>query len=502
MSTEQIVKEYNAIPTLRMFHEALADFRCAVGPVGSGKTSAASWEVGYYLPFWLYETYGIQKTRWAVVRNTYIELRDTTKKTVFDWFPFGIEHKQENTYLLKYPDQGIESELLFRACDNPNHVKKFKSLDITGYWQDESIEIAEQIKRMLKNRIGRYPKFEDWVTAMLTKQEWKEYTRESLTRLMQENPDQFHTRFGIETTNPPDVEHPTYYQFKWHSPPPGPMPTKEPLAKHYGFWQPPEENNDNLRPGYYDDLRNDYRDNPDWIEMYIEGKPGIQIRGKLVYNNFKRNLHVLEDEPLLYDGLPLLVGWDHSGNMPAAVVVQVVGPLQVQILAEYYTEKMGIVDFGHYVNQEMNMMFPGHKEVHHWGDPAGAAKFSKKEGGFTSNSQLIKDNCGIDIQSSEQNFQARIESVDQMLARHNGILIDFRCIRLINGFLGGYCYPENRSIVGEFLPNVLKNKYSHPQDALQYVMVKLFKPQKRPDLVPGYKRQNTEKYDPLKFGLS
>lgn len=500
MSTEDIVKEYHAIPTLKSFHETLIDFRCVVGPVGSGKTSAASWEVGYYLPQWLYEEYGITKTRWVVVRNTYIELRDTTKKTVYDWFPFGEEHKQENTYVLKYPDTKIEAELLFRACDNPDHVKKFKSLDVTGYWLDESIEIAEQIKRMLKNRIGRYPKFEEWVAAMLQKPKWSNHTKESLVKEMQANPDKFYTRFGIETTNPPDVEHPTYYQFKWAVPPPGPLPTKKPLPKHYGFWQPPEENNDHLRPGYYEDLRNDYRDNPDWIEMYIDGKPGVQVKGKLVYNNFNRKLHVSE-EPMIYTGLPLWVGWDHSGNTPAAIVVQVPGPMQAQVMAEYYTDKMGIVDFGHYVNQQMNMMFPGCPEVIHWGDPAGAAKYSKREGGFTSNAQLLKENCEIEVQSSEQNFTARVESVDQMLARNGGILIDCRCIRLINGFLGGYCYPENKSLVGEYLPNVLKNKYSHPHDALQYIMVKLFKPVKRPDTVVGHERDKHEEYDPLTFGL-
>jgi hypothetical protein len=53
--------------------------------------------------------------------------------------------------------------------------------------------------------------------------------------------------------------------------------------------------------------------------------------------------------------------------------------------------------------------------------------------------------------------------------------------RTLNGFLGGYCYPPNASMMGEFLPNVLKNKYSHVHDALQYLMVRVFKPDLRPD---------------------
>lgn len=469
---EERVEElrYDPIPTLEKFHRSAADFRCVVGPVGSGKTSAAAWEIGYYLPFYLYEKYGLKHTKWCVIRNTYPELRDTTQRTFFDWFPFGEYKKQENTYTIRYPDQGITVEILFRACDNPAHVKKFKSLDLTGYWIDESIEVADVIKRMLKNRVGRFPK---------------------------KSP----VRYGIETTNPPDVEHSTYWQFAWITPPPGPVPAKEPLKNHIGFWQPPGENDANLRPGYYDDLRDDYRENPEWIEMYIEGRPGILVKGKLVYNNFRRSLHVAE-EPLIYAGGPLYVGWDNSGNSPAAVVVQVPTANRVQVMAEYYTDSLGIVDFTNYVLQQMNTMFPGHTEVKHFGDPAGENRFSKRDGGFTSNQQLQYDVCGITIDPGEQNFRTRVESVDQMLARVDGFLIDPRCIRLINGFLGGYCYPESTSVIGEYQDNVIKNKYSHPHDALQYVMTKLFKPVQRPDTHIGRKRRSRDDYHPLRDGLT
>jgi hypothetical protein len=466
---------YEPIPTLKLFHESPGQIRCVVGPVGSGKTSAATWEVCYLKPELLWRVYGIKKTRWCIVRNTFVELIDTTMVTVFDWFSFGQgSGPNSRNYTLRYPE-GFEVEILFRSCDRPEDVKKFKSLEITGYWIDESIEVADEIKRMLKNRIGRYPK-------------------------------RCPVRYGIETTNPPDVEHSTYWQFDWQIPPPGPIPPKPPLKNHYGFWQPPHENDANLRPGYYADMMEDYRESPDWISMYIEGKPGMMIQGKLVYNNFKRDYHVAK-EPLLWSGGPLYVGWDASGNTPAAVVMQIPGPNQAHILAEFYSESMGIVDFGKHVIKELNIRFPNHTEVIHWGDPAGEAKYSKREGGFTSNHQLLQENCHISVLSSEQNLKARIESVDQMLARINGVLIDPRCIRLINGFVGGYCYPENKSIVGEYLDNIIKNKYSHVHDALQYVMVKIFKPLQRPDAIPTRLKEDYdsaelfEQHDTLHWGL-
>jgi len=462
--------DYEAIPTLEAFHKSTAPFKCVVGPVGSGKTSAAAWEICYYIPYYLAKKYGITKTRWVVVRNSYRELTDTTERTLLEWFPHGEYKKADKEYFIRGGDEDEnlhwEVEILFRSCDSAQDMKKFKSLDLTGYWIDESIEVADEIKRMLKNRIGRFPK-------------------------------RCPVRYGIETTNPPDVEHPTYYQFAWIEPPPGPVSSKEPLEGHIGFWQPPYENAPNLREGYYDDLRKDYRDNPDWIEMYVEGKPGMLVQGKQVYANFNRRIHVAE-EPLLYSGLPLYVGWDNSGNSPAAIVVQIPTAQQVQVLAEFHTENLGIVDFTNEVNQAMVRMFPGCQEVVHYGDPAGENKYSKASGGFTSNKDLQYEQCGIVVQPSEQNFRARVESVDQQLARINGILIDPRCTRLINGFLGGYHYPENKSIVGEYLPTVVKNKYSHVHDALQYVMVKLFKPIHRPETeIDIYRNvRNDLEYDP------
>jgi len=470
MEGENPVNNYTPLPTLNLFHRSNAQIRCIVGPVGSGKTSAAAWEICYYLPDILFREFGITKTRWVVVRNTYIELKDTTQRTLFEWFPWGEHRVQPNEYTLVYPD--YEVEILFRSCDRPGDMKKFKSLEITGYWIDESIEVDEGIKRMLKNRIGRFPR-------------------------------KCPVRFGVETTNPPDVDVPTYWQFRWNVIPPGPKPEQEPLENHAGFWQPPGENEKNLPLDYYDQLRLDYRDYPDWVSMYIDSKPGIIVQGKPVLNNFKREYHEAK-EPLVWTGGLLYVGWDHSGNCPAAVVLQVPSPRRVQVLREYYSDKLGIVDFGNEVINKINMDFPN-AQLEHWGDPAGEARYSKKEGGFTSNAELLRQECDIDVRPSEQNLKVRVEAIEQPLARINGLLFDPSCRLLINGGIGGYCYPENKSIMGEFLPNILKNKYSHVWDALEYIMAHLFKPIKRQDLTDPLiklrQQQRDRNYDPLTFRM-
>ena len=147
--------KYEPLPTLRLFHESDAPIRCLVGPVGSGKTTAAAMELFYYLPLFLKEEYGIKKSRWVILRNSYRELTDTTQKTVFDWFPWGKFYASDQRFELRFPKEGIEVEALFRSCDRPDDIKKFKSLELTGYWIDESIEVSEQVKMMPKNRMTR-----------------------------------------------------------------------------------------------------------------------------------------------------------------------------------------------------------------------------------------------------------------------------------------------------------------------------------------------------------
>lgn len=428
---------YRALPTLKRFHESGDQFRCVVGPVGSGKTTAAAWEVCYYLPQFMFEIHKIKRTKWVIVRNSYPELRDTTQRTVFDWFDWGKHKVQANEYLLRYPN-GMELEILFRSCDRPDDIKKFKSLEVTGYWIDESIEVAEEVKLMLKNRVGRYPR-------------------------------KCPVRWGIETTNPPDVEHPTYSTFKWDTPPPGPVPEGEPLDNHAGFWQPPRENDANLRPGYYDELRIDYSHNPDWVDTYIDGKPGIIVSGSAVFKNFKRDVHVAK-ESLVWPGGALYRGWDNSGNWPSCVVVSVPTAQQMQVLAEFHGDKMGIVDFTRYVVQECNTRYPN-ATYEDWADPAGENKFSRRTGGFTSNAELMRD-FGVEVQPSEQNWTARKESVEQQLKIIDGLLIDSKCVRLINGFMGGYNYAEIGKS-GSFRDKPTKNRWSHVHDSLQYVLVKL-----------------------------
>ena len=89
---EDIVYDYGDVPTVKAFSEARAPIRGLMGPFGSGKSSGCVME----LIKWgarqnVYD--GKRRARFAVVRNTYQQLRDTTIKTFLEWIPnqvFGV----------------------------------------------------------------------------------------------------------------------------------------------------------------------------------------------------------------------------------------------------------------------------------------------------------------------------------------------------------------------------------------------------------------------------
>ena len=52
--------QYGLVPTIQKFHECPAQIRGVVGPVGSGKTTGAAWDVCYYLPEFCHRVHGMK----------------------------------------------------------------------------------------------------------------------------------------------------------------------------------------------------------------------------------------------------------------------------------------------------------------------------------------------------------------------------------------------------------------------------------------------------------
>ena len=473
--------------TMAAFHRHDGQFRCIVGAVGSGKTTAALWEICFFLPRHMALTYNIQHTKFAVVRKTYERLMDTDWYEINHWFPNNVWHAQRRIMEIHFPKSKgcpypLFVELYFRSLDQDDSMDKLRSLNLTGAWVDEAWEVKQGPKELLITRLGRWPR-------TFTDHNGVDHMGSPV-------------RYMVETSNPMPVNHIMYYKYKWLGTkidpktgeleirrPPGPVPKQKPAKGFVGWWQVPGENEKNLRPGYYEDLKASFPESPEMVAMLVSGKPGYKPEGKGVYRNYDiENRSHEANAPIIWkqdtnqytgemSGVPLYAGWDNNGhNNLACIVGQVVGPFKLQILREYTDERMNIIDYTNWVLQDLEQNFPGFTCTHYC-DPAAFSKYSAKEGGLTSNAQLAQQMCGIKLIPSVQALDVRINCVDQMLKMRDGLLIDPSCTGLINGFHGGYVYEENpRMGISAFKEDPKKNPFSHIHDALQYLVVPVFFP--------------------------
>ena len=155
-------------PTVYAFQRDYKFITAIVGPFGSGKSAGCLFKIIHLANKQEPWADGVRRVRWAVVRNTYTQLKDTTIKTVLDWFPpslFGKYNKTEHNYTitgLRAADGGeMEIELLFRALDRPDQLGNLLSLEITGAWESEFREIPKEIHEAIQGRVGRYPAIKD-----------------------------------------------------------------------------------------------------------------------------------------------------------------------------------------------------------------------------------------------------------------------------------------------------------------------------------------------------
>jgi len=234
--------QYNAPATVGRFLQSTAFVRCCVGPVGSGKSSGCVVEILRRAVEQAPSEDGIRRTRFAIIRNTYSQLRDTTRKTFEQWVPdaLGEWKEQQFAFHIDFPHPDgtrVQSEVLFRALDRPEDVKKLLSLELTGAYINEAREIPKHILDVLETRVGRYP------------------------AKMQGGP----TWFGIWLdTNPWHTGHWGYKLFSKTKPP------GYELYEQPGGRSPEAENVENLPPGYYDRLC--HGKDSEWVRSYVDGQ--------------------------------------------------------------------------------------------------------------------------------------------------------------------------------------------------------------------------------------
>ncbi|OPY84594.1 MAG: Terminase-like family protein [Syntrophorhabdus sp. PtaU1.Bin153] len=425
-----VTYDYTHVPTIRRFAHCKARHRVLIGPFGSGKSVGCLMEIirlaHEQAPS---PSDGIRRTRWAIIRNTYRQLEDTTMKTVFDWFPpeqYGVHRVADHDYIVtEFP--GVRIELCFRALDRPDHVKNLLSLEITGAWINEAREVPRAIWEGVDGRIGRYPSRRNG----------------GCTRLC-----------IIMDTNPPDEDNWLYKLVEKEK------PHNLERFRQPGGRSPQAENIPNLPERYYEDLA--IGKTPEYIRVYIDGEYGFTLEGTPVYqSSFSDDFHVAKRiiEPIRT--LNVIAGFDFYRH-PACILSQLTYRGQWRVLDEFYEANMGVERFmKQRVEPVLIQKYRG-MGVFGFGDPTGRVKDSTDE----RNAYDVLKKFGLRaIKPAWTNaVMTRIGAVESFLLRMVGpgepaFLLSPNCIMLRKGFNGGYQYKDG-------VPR--KNDYSNPHDGLQY----------------------------------
>lgn len=238
--------EYIAPLTVKRCLESDAFIRGVVGPIGSGKSSGCVVEGLRRSLRQKPGPDGVRRCRGVVVRNTYRELSDTTRRTFEQWWPQAQGKWDETDFSFSIKTKSIDWEVLFRALDRPADVKKVLSLELTWAYINEAREVPKEIFDGLQGRVGRYPS------------------------RAQGGP----TWFGLWfDSNPWHVGHWMHQLFKKEQP------------EGFELYEQPSglgvlaENVENLPQGYYKRLC--AGKDSDWVKCYVEGQYPSQDVGSV-----------------------------------------------------------------------------------------------------------------------------------------------------------------------------------------------------------------------------
>ena len=444
---------YAAPPTCARFMKSDSFGRLIAGPVGSGKTTACIFEILRRACEQMPAPDGLRYTRFAIVRQTLKQLRDTVLKDVTTWLKELAEFKvSENTIYVQFGD--VRSEWLLIPLEDAEDQRRLLSMQLTGAWMSECIEMDVGIVSPLAGRCGRYP------SAAHGGCSWHGI---------------------IADTNMPSVGSP------WHRFMTQVAPDWEIFIQPSGMSDDAEnlewltQTPETLKLPVDDERRRAQgrkyyerfvrSNSPDWCRRYVYAEFGDDPSGTAVFReSFKQSFHVV-DELMPVASYPLLVGLDF-GRDPCAVICQPDHKGRLLVLEEIIAEDIGLeLQLQRAIKPAlMNERYLG-KAIAIVGDPAGRQRSTMYE---ETSFDLVK-RAGFSAYPAPTNdIGKRINAVESwLLGQRDGgpaLLIDgSRCPTLVRGLNGGYRYGKTRGGARKAVPD--KNEYSHVLDAFQYACV-------------------------------
>jgi hypothetical protein len=470
-----------------------------MGPVGSAKTTKC---VGKMIKSATWQNRGpdgIYRAKWAVVRDTYPQLKKTVLATWHRWFPKKLgewngeapfEHTLSFLIFIGVHRLEIELTVIFSAIGENKAEDVMRGWEVTGIWLNEGDLVAYEVFAFAITRVGRYP------TSGQGGCQW---------------------RGVMLDMNAPDIENWTYGVFVEKDlglTPEAEAKFRAVLGEMFGvgFYVQPggfdtdakgkriAENLENLPDGYYEQQEMALAKRPWLVRRMVHNKFGPVRNGQPVFTEYNDNLHcsIEKLEPIRNVAITICAD---AGMTPAAVFGQRDHRGQIRVLGEVVVfaasdeedlQQLGATEFGRMCGRYFLDEFPNNDPNETvYIDPAGTAgeRAASADPSWRQNFQKgLREILGARIRvrpapTKGNRLDERLQAVRTPMLRlveggAPGYIIDgVRCRILRRGFKGKYVYARTQLANGHgrFNDVPVKNDESHVQDGNQYLCLALTK---------------------------
>jgi hypothetical protein len=432
-----MTRRYEYPPTIGAFAMCQSRLQFLFGPLGGGKTTGTLMKLLSLAHMQQANQNGVRKTRWAIVRNTRSQLRDSVLKTVFEWLPPNGKtikwHETNMDMLLDMPlpdGTRVNCELMFRPLDDEKDARRLLSVEYTGGWLSEFREIPFTLLTDLLSRTGRYPSVAEGGA------DW----------------------YGVFGESNMCTKGSDWYKFLMTSA----RPDHCSVFVQPSALSPEAENLKYLKPDYYTMLLAGKPQN--WIQAHITCEFPDSLDGRAVWGgsyDFER--HVAREVLLPMGIAPIIIGVD-QGRSPAAVAMQMSPSGRLRVLRETFASGMGMDRFAAEYLRPMVATHFSTLPILCVIDPAGARMSEVND----ESPKLVLERAGFKVMTAPTNdIDRRINAVEKQLILHNGFEVSPACPTLINAIASDYKYRTKKNGELEDYPEK-KHPVSDLADALQY----------------------------------
>lgn len=430
--------------------------RLIAGPVGSGKTVCCLIELLRRAAAQKPGQDGLRYTRFAIVRQTLKQLKDTVLKDCQQWLQgLGAWKVSEGVFHLDFGD--VRSEWVLIPLENAEDQARLLSMQLTGGWLSECIEMDLDVLGPLTGRLGRYPSGNQgnptwfgWIADTNFPTEMTPW------HTFMENPP-----LGVTIFKQPSGLSPEAENLNWlvQTDDTKAMPLDHPKRVGQGR-------------KYYERFVQLYGEDSDWVRRYVKAQYGDDPSGAAVFKNtFRSDFHIVPDT-MLIPGYPLLVGQDFGRN-PWSLIAQMDHMGRLVIHEEVPATNVGLEK---HVNESLRPRLFSQKymgfRVAMVGDPSGVAKGSiGEESCFDALNRL-----GFPAFPAPTNdIEPRLRAVEALLGRQTMGGPTLMISRAGAPFLcramsGGYRFTKQKTGALRTIPDKNDREgFSHVSDDLQYL---------------------------------